>query len=102
MRGIDDILLQNAIPSNVQLVQVWAGGGAEVSRPEIRKIHLAVLPYIFYRAAPGRVLGPHILAHEGGRLSASKKIMVLPDLFVHLSLYSQPRLENIGRHLLPL
>ena len=62
-----------SIPSNVQLLQVWAGGAAEVSRPEIRKICLAVLSYLFHRAAPGRVLGPHILAPEGGWLSTSKK-----------------------------
>ena len=66
-------MLQNALPSNVQLVQVWPGGGAEVSRPEICKIRLAVLPYLFHRATPDRVLGPHILAPEGGRLSTSKK-----------------------------
>ena len=70
MRGFDGKMLQNAIPSNVQLLQVWARGGAEVSRQ--KSVKFAVLPYLFHRAAPGMVLAPHILALEGGRLSTSK------------------------------
>ena len=76
-------------------------GGAEVSWRNIRKIRFAVLPYLFHCAAPGRVLGPQILAPEGGRLSTSKKEWYY-RILLYISAPTLPRLENIGGHLLPL
>ena len=50
------------------------GGGTEVRRPEINKVCLAELQYLFHNEAPGRVQGPHILAPCGtSRVSTSMK-----------------------------
>ena len=66
-------MLQNTMPSNVQLVQVWPGGGAEVSQLEICKIHLAVIATPFSPCRTWQGSGcTHILAPEGSRLSTSE------------------------------
>ena len=54
--------------------------GAEVSWPDISKIRLAVLPYLFHNVAHGRVLGAHIFAPEGSWL---RSISILVEQVIY-------------------
>ena len=57
-----EVLLTECSTNQGPVGSGWAGGGAEVSCPEISKVCIAELLHIFCRLAHGMVQDPHILA----------------------------------------